>query len=143
MIMCLSGEANRELTAIKQSRLLSSLGVKHVLVLTGCDYSQDHLTQVKKEILDSSVEVILDARPTRTLEHFTEGKDLVRKYKPTRLYVVTNDWHLPRAVSLAKMTYLGWGLSVIGVPHKGSNRKDPGSVYLETLEALLKRVVCP
>lgn len=62
--------------------------------------------------------LLFDYRPWDTLTHFTALRQQLRQWDITELRVVTDRYHVRRAVLCARIVLLGTGIRVVGVPHE-------------------------
>jgi uncharacterized SAM-binding protein YcdF (DUF218 family) len=80
--------------------------------------------------------VCFDFRPWDTLTHFTVIVDALADRGTTELHVVTDRFHLRRAVMLARIVCWRRGIRVLGHPHDDptmAGRKDPTIRLLKDL----------
>ena len=68
---------------------------------------------------------IFDFHAWDTVTNFTETKSLVRSYCPSKIFVVTDNFHMPRAVVIAKAVYWLSGIAINAVPYMGGEPHDP------------------
>lgn len=121
-ILCLGGiPKERVPEAIKQFRL----NPEAQLIFTGVG---DHQLQFVKDQCAAakapSKQLIIDGKgPGDTVTEFTMTLDWIRKFGSNMVLIVTSDWHMPRAVAIAKAAYL---LSPIGYRRCPSSEPNPG-----------------
>lgn len=70
---------------------------------------------------------ILDFKAWDTVTNFTHTLQLVRSYVPGTLYVVTDQFHMKRAMAIARAVYFLRGIKVVPVPYMGSEPHPPES----------------
>lgn len=75
-----------------------------------------------------------------TATNFTETCGLIKSYKPEKIYVVTDKFHMPRSIAIASGVYLFDKISLIPFPFLGGdiNYKEPLKLVVEdALRALV------
>ena len=75
-----------------------------------------------------------------TVTNFTETCGLIKSYKPKKIYVVTDKFHVPRSMAIASGVYLFDKITLEAHPFLGGdlNRKEPLKLVVEdALRALV------
>ena len=68
---------------------------------------------------------LLDFNAWDTVTNFTTTKRLIRGYNPSKLFVVTDNFHMRRAMAIAGAVYWLSGIRLVPVPYMGSEPHDP------------------
>jgi uncharacterized SAM-binding protein YcdF (DUF218 family) len=70
---------------------------------------------------------IYDFHAWDTVTNFTETIELVQSFNPAAVFVVTDKFHMRRAMAIAHAVYFWTGITVIPAPYLGSEPHDPES----------------
>ena len=68
---------------------------------------------------------IYDFHAWDTVTNFTETIELVKSFNPAVVFVVTDKFHMRRAMAVAHAVYFWTGITVIPEPYLGSEPHDP------------------
>jgi hypothetical protein len=76
---------------------------------------------------------LLDFNAWDTVTNFTETVKLIKLYQPRRLFIVTDYFHMRRAMAIAKPVYALSGIKLVPVPFMGGDihYKEPLKLILE------------
>ena len=72
--------------------------------------------------------VIVDNAAYDTVGNLTTTWRMVRHLRARRVFVVTSDWHMPRAMAVARIAYWLRGVRPVACPWPDGNRRDPGNL---------------
>lgn len=73
---------------------------------------------------------ILDFKAWDTVTNFTHTLRLVQSYSPRTLYIVTDQFHMKRAMAIAKAVYFLRRIKIVPEPYMGSEPHPPESEEL-------------
>jgi hypothetical protein len=76
---------------------------------------------------------LLDYNAWDTVTNFTETVKLIKLYQPRRLFIVTDYYHMRRAMAIATPVYALSGIKLVPVPYMGGDihYKEPLKLILE------------
>jgi uncharacterized SAM-binding protein YcdF (DUF218 family) len=76
---------------------------------------------------------LLDYAAWDTVTNFTETYGLIKSYRPQKIYVVTDKFHMPRSMAIAASVYLFDKISLIACPFFGGDLtyKEPLKLIVE------------
>ena len=80
---------------------------------------------LKDKGLFGSGRYTFDYRAWDTVSNFTATKELVMGYKPSELYVVTDGYHMPRAMAIATAVYSLSGVTITPKPASSGGNPEP------------------
>lgn len=84
--------------------------------------------------------VIVDDIAYDTVGNFTDTWPIIRRLAARRVYVVTSNWHMPRAMAIATVAYFGRGVTPIACPWPNGDHQDPGNVLWDVMRTVQWRV---
>jgi uncharacterized SAM-binding protein YcdF (DUF218 family) len=85
--------------------------------------------------------ILIDDVAYDTVGNFTDTYQLVQKHKAKKVYVVTDDWHMNRAMSIASVAYAFTGITPIACPwYSGAYREDKGNTLWDVGRTLKWRI---
>jgi uncharacterized SAM-binding protein YcdF (DUF218 family) len=97
------------------------------------------LQKIKDAGLDPS-RVILDYTAWDTVTNFTNTKRIIDVLKPDELMVVTDGFHMLRAMTIARLVYFGSKLKVTAHPSSPADHQESRKlVVLDTIRAAVSR----
>jgi len=83
---------------------------------------------------------ILDYKAWDTVTNFTNTKPLIESLAPSELMVVTDGFHMLRAMSIARLVYFGASFSVTAHPSSPVDHHESKRLVIsDTLRAILSR----
>lgn len=130
-ILHLGGNWNR----IQQTTKLALQYPKARVIISG-EGNLDKLYQyVKAKGVDVG-RLINEPTAKDTLGNFTESFDILKDLQTRDVFVVTNDWHMKRAMAIAKVVYSFTGIKPIASPFVAGSRVDLGSIQYDVSRAL-------
>jgi hypothetical protein len=86
---------------------------------------------------------LLDFTAWDTVTNFTETFRLIKSYKPEKIHIVTDKFHMPRSAAIATCVYLFKKITLVPHPYLGGdlNYKEPFKLILEdAIRALVWRL---
>jgi uncharacterized SAM-binding protein YcdF (DUF218 family) len=123
VILELGGNIARMDTALQQAKKCPS-----AKLIVSSEGSPDAIMQKVNNANLSWDRVLLDYNAWDTVTNFTKTLGLVRSYRPIRLYVVTDEFHMKRAMAIANAVYFLRGIKVVPVPHPSDKKNEPASL---------------
>lgn len=76
---------------------------------------------------------LLDYAAWDTVTNFTETYGLIKSYKPDKIYIVTDKFHMQRSMAIASAVYFLDDILLVPCPYMGGdlNYKEPFKLVLE------------
>jgi uncharacterized SAM-binding protein YcdF (DUF218 family) len=85
--------------------------------------------------------VVFDAAAYDTVGNFTDTYPLIRRLNGRTVYVVTSDWHMRRAMAIARVCYFGRGIRAVACPWPDNpSKKDLGGACWDLWRTLQWRL---
>lgn len=111
-------------------------------ILVSSEDSCLSISEKFKEAGIASDRYIFDFHAWDTVTNFTKTYNFIRRTLAAKLYVVTDQFHMRRALSIADMIYLWDSIDVVACPYIGrTTPKESTRLIIEdTLRALLWRL---
>ena len=91
--------------------------------------------QLSKNNIDLK-RVIFDDAAYDTVGNFTDTWPTVKKLRATKVYIVTSNWHMERAIAIASIVYFLRGIEIIRCSWSDNDRPDPGSIKWNVMRTL-------
>eukprot|EP00039_Didymoeca_costata_P022308 m.346483 g.346483 ORF g.346483 m.346483 type:complete len:169 (-) comp29381_c0_seq1:194-700(-) len=88
--------------------------------------------------LGVSQEPIVDNEAWDTVTNFTYTYSRIKALHPDKIYVVTHDWHMQRAMAIAHAVWFGTNVELIPAHYKDASQRNE-SVWHDRLRAWLWR----
>lgn len=133
VILCLGGNNDRLIRALELAKQYPHAK----LILSTLDYKRSELHQ---KLLDEGLnenQFIIDYKAIDTLGNFVDTLPLVRPLKPSKVYIVTDDFHMKRARTIADIVYFGLGYELIACPCATGTPQEPkAAIDAARLQAL-------
>jgi len=136
IILHLGGNARRAQTA---AALAAQFPNSHVVISSE---GGGHGLSFYKEAGISQDRITVDMQAWDTVTNFTHTYKLLRQLEVTRLYVVTDSSHMPRAMAIANMVW-GFRVPVIPYPYQDNDayrERDAQYIRFDRFRALLWRL---
>lgn len=123
VILCLGGNVDRNQTA-------AVLAVKEQksLVLVSSEGTPREVMSFYKAFNVDPKRVFFDFNAWDTLTNFTETKNWILNKKPKILTVVTDDFHVRRSITIAKIVYSFNCISIVSKPHPSVRQAEADSL---------------
>lgn len=120
IILELGGNPARlyEVVAIAQAQ-------ENTKIIVSTESSPDYVVQFLKGAGITRDRFVLDFKAWDTVTNFTKTIKLIKSYKPRKLYVVTDKFHMRRSMVIANAVYFLSGIQLIAKPYLGSEPHDP------------------
>ena len=80
--------------------------------------------------------VIFDDSAYDTVGNFTDTYKLIKNLKANKVYIVTSNWHMERAVAIASIVYAFRGIEIIRCSWSDGDRKDPGNTNWDVMRTI-------
>lgn len=85
--------------------------------------------------------ILIDDTAYDTVGNITDTFSIVKREGAKRVFIVTDDWHMRRAMAIAMVAYAFRGITPIACPyHSGVFAKDPGNVPWDVFRTLKWRI---
>ena len=94
-------------------------------IIVSSEGSPDHVVGLLRGAGIPDDRFILDFKAWDTVTNFTETKQLLRGFNPAKIFIVTDNFHMRRAMKIANAVYWLSGISLIAEPYMGSEPHDP------------------
>lgn len=94
-------------------------------VIISSEGSPDHVVGLLRGAGIPDDRFILDFKAWDTVTNFTHTLQLAKSYAPGIIYVVTDQFHMKRAMAIATAVYFLSGMRIIPSPYMGSEPHDP------------------
>ena len=99
-------------------------------VIISSEGSPDHVVGLLRGAGIPDDRFILDFKAWDTVTNFTHTLQLAKSYAPGTIYVVTDQFHMKRAMAIAKAVYFLRGIKLVAEPYMGSEPHPPESEEL-------------
>ena len=96
-------------------------------IVVSSESSPEHVVGLLRGSGITDDRFILDFKAWDTVTNFTKTLKLICSYKPKKLYVVTDKFHMRRSIAIATAVYFLRGIKVIAEPYLGSEPHPPES----------------
>lgn len=140
LVLHLGGDPGRSRTTAAVAAALQRAGHRVAVLLSTPENAREALAELREAGVWG--DPVVDFSGWDTVSQVTETWPLVRRLQVDRVVVVTDAFHLPRALRIARGAYLGRGIDVLGAPHLGGDldRREPWRrVWLDAARALVWR----
>jgi len=119
VILELGGNIARMDTALQQCKKCPS-----AKLIVSSEGSPDAVMQKVNDAQVSWDRVLLDFNAWDTVTNFTKTVGLVRSFQPHSVYVVTDEFHMKRAMAIARAVYFLHGIRLVPVPHPSEKKNE-------------------
>ena len=135
-ILHLGGHFNRIETTLK----LAKEHPNALIVFSGEDYPEKIIEKLKENKIEKS-RFILDYAAWDTLTNFTTTIDIFKQHQIDTIYLVTDQYHMPRAGAIGFFVYLFRGVKIIECQYNRDSdaTESLNLVFTDILRALLWR----
>lgn len=126
VILELGGNVNRMNKAIE----IAQQNLDTIIVV-----SSEDLPDVVVSLVDnagiSRDRLLLNYDAWDTVTNFTETYKLIKSFEPQKLYVVTDRFHMRRAMAIADAAYFRRGIELIPSPYESSHPEEPIKLIIQ------------
>ena len=137
VILHLGGDWRR---AEKAAEVALELGDEFVIVVSS-EGNESGFRKIYEDAGIPSEKVVVDETAWDTVTNFTHTRKLLSDLGASEIYVVTHDWHIPRAMGIANGVWFGRGVRLIPAPYiDGSSRDESRFAKADKLRAWVWRL---
>jgi uncharacterized SAM-binding protein YcdF (DUF218 family) len=99
--------------------------------------------EVMRTLLGAGIEryrIVLDYQAWDTVTNFTKTKPLIKKTGTTKLYVVTDGFHMTRSMGIGHIVYFGSDMSLVACPSSDGGSEPWDLLIGDWIRALVWRL---
>lgn len=135
LIFCLGGNPQRLDTAIPLAE-----SIPDSFLLSSSELPVDTVVNKLQQSTIPPKQYLIDYTAWDTVTNFTNTQRLVKSLSPTEIIVVTDGYHMLRALTVASIVYWGSGIKI--TPHESSRGRHEGwgLILLDAARAALYRL---
>lgn len=120
VILELGGNPNRVNKTIEVAKLHPE-----TLIIISSEIYPDILINSLNSAGIANNRILLDYQAWDTVTNFTTTYNLIKSFNPQKLYVVTEAFHMRRAMAIAGVIYFKRGIELISSPYETTHSPEP------------------